>query len=164
MQRIWHLAQLNIARMIGVNINDPLMKDFVAQLDDVNKAAENSKGFVWRLKEDNNNATSIKAFDDDQLIVNMSVWKTIDDLEDFVYKGIHLGVLRRRKEWFSKMKFYTVMWYVPAGNMPLLEEAKNKLKYLEENGSSPQAFDFKRKFAPPEENFLMADLNQFKPK
>ncbi len=148
----WHLAQINIARMIGANINDPLMKDFVAQLDDVNKAAESSKGFVWRLKDDNNNATSIKAFDDDQLIVNMSVWESIEDLEIFVYKSMHAEVLRRRKEWFSKMKFHTVIWYVLYGTIPLLEEAKNKLEYLEKNGSSLYAFDFKHKFAPPLEN------------
>src|SRR5215213_369341 len=143
----WHLAQINIGRMVGANINDPVMKDFVDRLEEVNAVAEKSKGFVWRLKDDNNNATSIKAFDDDQLIVNMSVWESIEDLEAFVYKSSHVEVLRRRKEWFSKMRFYMVMWYLPAGNVPTLEEAKTRLEYLEKNGSSLYAFDFKSKFA-----------------
>ena len=147
----WHLAQLNIARMIGSGINDPIMKDFVDLLDEVNEIAEKSKGFVWRLKDDNNNATSIKAFDDDKFIVNMSVWEGIEDLELFVYKSRHADVLRRRKEWFSKIKFSVVMWYVPVGTMPGLEEAKTRLEYLEQHGSSLYAFDFKQKFAPPTE-------------
>lgn len=134
-----------------------MMKDFVDRLDEVNAVAEKSQGFVWRLKDDNNNATSIKAFDDDQLIVNMSVWESIEDLEAFVYKGSHVEVLRRRKEWFSKMKFYMVMWWVPAGHVPSLEEAKKRLEYLEQNGPLEYAFDFKKRFAPPEnivaENF-----------
>ena len=87
----YHLAQINIGRMIGINIHDPIMKDFVDKLDEVNAVAEKSKGFVWRLKDDNNNATGIKAFDDDQLIVNMSVWESIEDLEAFVG---YLNVLR----------------------------------------------------------------------
>ena len=150
----WHLAQLNIARMIGSGINDPIMKDFVYLLDEVNEIAEKSKGFVWRLKDDNNNATSIKAFDDDKFIINMSVWESIEDLELFVYKSRHADVLRRRKEWFSKIKFSTVMWYVPVGTIPALEEAKSRLEYLEQHGSSLYAFDFKQKFAPPVENII----------
>ena len=126
----WHLAQLNIARMIGTNISDPIMKEFVDRLEEVNAVAEKSKGFLWRLKDENNNATSIKAFDDDQLIVNISVWESIEDLETFVYKGSHVEVLRRRKEWFSKMKFYMVMWYIPTANVPTLEEAKKRLEYM----------------------------------
>lgn len=144
----WHLAQINIAKMIGANISDPLMKDFVDQLDEVNAAAEESKGFVWRLKDDNNNATSINPFEDEQLIVNMSVWESIEDLYAFVYNGRHVEVLKRRKDWFSKMKLFMVMWYVPAGIIPTVEEAKQRLHYLEINGPSPYAFDFKQRFAP----------------
>jgi hypothetical protein len=147
----WHLAQLNIGKMVGMDITDPVMKYFVDQLDEVNALAENSKGFVWRLKDDNNNATSINPFGDQQIIVNMSVWESIEDLESFVYKGRHVDVLRRRKEWFSKMKFYMAMWYVPAGVIPTTQEAIDKLHYLEINGPSPDAFDFKQRFTPPSE-------------
>jgi len=84
----WHLAQLNIARMIGVNIDDPIMSKFVAQLDEVNALAEGSPGFVWRLKDDSNNATSINPYNDNQIIVNLSVWQTLEDLRKFVYSGM----------------------------------------------------------------------------
>ena len=143
----WHLAQINIGRMVGATINDPVMKDFVDLLDEVNEVAEKSKGFVWRLKDDENNATNIKAFDDERMIVNMSVWENVEDLETFVYKSHHVDVLRRRKEWFSRLRFYLVMWWIPAGTIPTLEEAKKRLLYIEQNGPSPFAFDFKCKFA-----------------
>ena len=84
----WHLAQVNIARMIGVNIDDPIMSKFVAQLDEVNALAEGSPGFVWRLKDDSNNATSINPYNDNQIIVNLSVWQTLEDLRKFVYSGM----------------------------------------------------------------------------
>ena len=150
----WHLAQLNIATMLGSDISDPVMKDFVNALDAVNAVAENSPGFVWRLKDDSNNATNINPFGDSRIIVNMSVWESIEDLEAFVYKSQHADVLRRRKEWFSKMKLYMVMWYVPAGTVPSIDEAKSKLYQLESNGPSPHAFDLRNRFSPPQAEVL----------
>lgn len=145
----FHLAQVNIGTMLGGSIQDPIMKDFVDQLDDVNAVAEKSVGFVWRLKDDSNNATNIKVFEDDKIIVNLSVWQTVEHLHAFVYQGSHLAVLRRRKEWFSKMKFFMALWYVPVGTIPTLEEARQRLAYLEQHGPTPFAFDFKKTFAPP---------------
>jgi len=155
----WHLAQINIGRMVGATINDPVMKDFVDLLDEVNEVAEKSKGFVWRLKDDENNATNIKAFDDERMIVNMSVWENVEDLETFVYKSRHVDVLRRRKEWFSRLRFYMVMWWIPAGTIPTLEEAKKRLLHIEQNGPSPFAFDFKCRFAPPSEDFAAGKIS-----
>lgn len=145
----FHLAQINIGKMLGTTIQDPIMKDFVNQLEEINKLAESSKGFVWRLKDEANNATNIKAFDDEQIIVNMSVWETAEDLESYVYSGRHLEVLKRRKEWFSKLKMFMALWYIPAASVPTVEEAKKRLLHLEQNGATPFAFDFKRRFAPP---------------
>jgi Domain of unknown function (DUF3291) len=88
----YHLAQINIARMKGVNIEDPIMKDFVDMLDEINALAESSKGFVWRLKGDGNSATDLNPFDDDQIIVNMSVWEDIDALKAYVYDSKHVEV------------------------------------------------------------------------
>src|SRR5688572_22166846 len=98
----FHLAQLNIARMLAP-IDSPVMADFVANLDRINSVAENSKGFVWRLKDDSNNATSIRIFDDDFLIVNMSVWQSVDALFRYVYNSDHTEIFKRRTEWFEKM-------------------------------------------------------------
>jgi hypothetical protein len=142
------LAQLNIARMTGVDMNDPIMVDFVAQLDEVNNLAENTEGFVWRLKDEaSGNALGFNPFDDVQLIVNMSVWQDIAALENFVFHGRHLEVMRRRREWFQRFgKAYMVLWWIPEGHKPTLEEANERLAYLQEHGPSAYAFDFRNKF------------------
>lgn len=143
------LAQLNIARMKGVDMNDPIMIDFVAQLDEVNGLAESSAGFVWRLKDDSGNATNFNPFDDVQLIVNMSVWENIEALEHFVFNGRHLEVMRRRREWFQRFGIaFMVLWWVPEGHEPTLEEANERLDYLQTHGATTYAFDFRNKFEP----------------
>lgn len=141
------LAQLNISRMISANIQDTLMADFVAQLDRINQLAESSKGFVWRLKDEGGNATSIQPFDDERIIVNMSVWESMDDLMEYVFKSAHSAVMRDRNKWFEKFgKASTVFWYIDEGHTPSLEEAKERLEYLQKNGASEYAFDFKNKY------------------
>lgn len=143
-----HLAQINIARIIAP-MDSPEMADFVNNLDRINTLAEKSPGFVWRLKDDSNNATSIKIFDDDFIIVNMSVWKSIDDLFNYVYKSDHLAFFKRRQEWFHKMtEAYMAMWYVPENQIPSPEEGKERLMYLRKHGDTPHAFTFRKRFAP----------------
>ncbi len=144
-----HIAQLNIARMIGANINDPVMKDFVAQLDSINALAENSEGFIWRLKDKCNNATAYNPYNDDRLIINFSVWKNAEHLKNFVYKSLHVHVMKDRKKWFEKFeKAYYVLWHVPAGTIPSLDEAVERLAYLQRHGASEYAFDFSNIFLP----------------
>jgi hypothetical protein len=146
----WHLAQINIGRITGVNMNDPVMKTFIDQLDEINALAEGSKGFIWRLKDESNNATSLNPFGDDRIIVNMSVWESMEDLQTYIYKGRHAEVLRNRKEWFVNFgKPYTAFWYVPAGQYPTVDEAITRLTFLQENGPSEYAFDFKTRFPAP---------------
>src|SRR5258705_11355411 len=109
----FYLAQINIAKMLAP-IDSPVMAEFVVNLDNINALAENSKGFNWRLKVDNNNATSIKIFDDDFLIVNMSVWKNTESLFQFVYQTNHVEIFKRRREWFEKMpEMHMALWYIP---------------------------------------------------
>lgn len=144
------IAQINIAKMKGVNINDPIMKEFVDNLDGVNAIAESSPGFVWRLKDEGNNATSLNPYDDEQIIINVSVWESIEDLENFMYKTFHADFLKRRREWFQRFgKVYTAMWWIPAGQFPTIQEAVGKLDDLEKVGASEEAFDFKTKFPKP---------------
>ena len=148
--RRWHLAQINVARMIEDSIDHPAMKNFVAQLDEVNALAESSTGFVWRLKDEKNNATSLNPYNDNRVIVNMSVWETLDHLKDFIYHGRHADVLRSRRDWFVNFgKPFTAMWYIPAGHIPTVEEAMERLELLQKNGPTPLAFDFKTKFTAP---------------
>jgi hypothetical protein len=144
----FHLAQLNIATM-KYPLENERMAGFVNRLDEINTLAEDSPGFVWRLKDESGNATGISAFSDPMLIVNMSVWESPDLLKTYVYKSMHVEVMRSRKEWFHLMKdAYYVMWWIPAGHIPTVEEAKEKLELLREKGPSPEAFDFKNIFEP----------------
>ena len=106
----WHLAQINIAKMIGATINDPIMEKFVAQLNEVNSLAEGSPGFVWRLKDDTNNATNINPYHDDRIIVNMSVWESLEHLKLFVYQGRHAEVLRKKRDWFVNNIYTLDRW------------------------------------------------------
>jgi hypothetical protein len=145
----YHLAQINIARMLSP-IDDPLMADFVAQLAPVNALADASPGFVWRLQSDSGDATSIKVYDDEMIIVNLTVWESTDALRDFVYKNAHYGVLRERKRWFNKIDgLYYAMWWLPAGELPSIEEARERLDYLRQHGDSDYAFSFKHLFPMP---------------
>ncbi|KAA1243088.1 DUF3291 domain-containing protein [Aquimarina sp. RZ0] len=140
------LAQINIAEMLAP-IDDPIMKDFVDNLDRINELAEQSQGFVWRLKEEEGNATAITIFDNLFLIINMSVWENIETLFDFVYKTAHADILKRKKEWFHKMpKMHMAFWYIENGHIPTPDEAKERLYYLQEHGETPYAFSFKNKF------------------
>ncbi|RWY57123.1 DUF3291 domain-containing protein [Mucilaginibacter gilvus] len=139
-----NLAQINIGKIKGADINDPVMIDFVNQLDEINSLAEHSKGFVWRLKGDYNNATDANAFDDVQIIINMSVWEKVDDLKDYVYNTKHRELLKNKRQWFEKLdRVFMVLWYIPQGHIPTIDEAKARLDYLQKHGPTPFAFDFK---------------------
>jgi len=147
--RKWHIAQLNIARMLGKNIDDPIMTEFVAQLDNINALAEQSKGFIWRLKSGDGNATSYNPYGDERIIINFSVWQTAEDLKDFVFKSAHTAVMRDRKKWFENFgQAYYVVWNIPAGYIPSLEEAIGRLACLQQNGATDDAFDLKNIFKP----------------
>jgi hypothetical protein len=145
-----HLAQLNIARF-RLPLDDPAMAGFVAALDPLNAVADAAPGFVWRLQTEEGNATSIHAFEDDLMLINMSVWESADALAGYVYGPDHVAVMRRRREWAQRMEeAYLVLWWVPAGWIPTIEEAKDRLEHLRRHGPTPQAFTFKKRFSPDE--------------
>jgi GAF domain-containing protein len=128
----YHLAQVNIARM-RAPLESPIMADFVAQLDAINALADGSPGFVWRLQSDDGNATALRPFDDDFILVNMSLWESIEDLRAYVFKSAHAAVMRRRREWFEQFgSTYVALWWVEAGHLPTVGEAKQRLRHLEE--------------------------------
>jgi Domain of unknown function (DUF3291) len=145
----FHIAQLNIGRIRGP-IDSPIMAEFVALLDPVNAVADASPGFVWRLQTEDGNATAVRPYEDDSIAVNMSVWESIDDLAAFVYRSGHVDVMRRRREWFVPIKPYMVLWWVPAGELPTIEEAQERLDHLRVHGPTPYAFTFKACFPSPD--------------
>ncbi len=149
MTKNYHLAQINIARMLAP-IDDPVMSDFVANLPNINALAEQSPGFVWRLQSDSGDATSIKVYDDDRIIVNLTVWESPAALRAYVYKSDHYEFLRDRKRWFEKFDGpYYALWWVSAGHIPSTDEGKERLEHLRTHGESDYSFSFKTEFPAP---------------
>ena len=160
----FHLAQLNIARM-RTPLEHPAMADFVARLDEINALADTAPGFVWRLKTDaGGNATYLRPYDDDRILFNMSVWESVEHLRRFVYGTMHVEVMRRREAWFEKFDgAFMALWWVPAGHVPGIDEAKRRLAHLDAHGPTQFAFTFRSVF-PADEAFQRSiDWSAFKP-
>src|SRR6201988_828890 len=137
-----HLAQLNIGRL-RYPTDDPRMADFMNNLDFVNGIAERTPGFVWRLKDESNNATAIRPFADPDTAVNLSVWESMAALERFVWQTVHKRFYGRRQEWFEHFEGPSyVLWWVPVGHRPSVEEAVARIEHLKQHGPSDHAFDW----------------------
>lgn len=147
----YELAQLNIGIIKGP-IDGPVMAEFVANLDPINALAERTPGFVWRFQTEEGNATSVRPYpENESMAVNMSVWKNVDSLRLFVFHSEHVAIMRRRREWFEKMdEAFLVLWWVPKGHRPTVEEAKNRLELLRRKGPTAEAFTFRQAYPPPD--------------
>lgn len=146
---LWHIAQLNVARLLHP-IDHPATSEFVALLDPINQLAEDSPGFVWRLQDESGNATEIDVFGDPLVIINLSVWESIESFRAYVYKSAHLDVLRRRAEWFDGHEApHLVLWWVPAGHQPTTARAIERLTHLRDHGPTAAAFTVRDRYPPP---------------
>lgn len=145
-----HLAQVNIATL-RAPLHDPQMADFVAQINYVNSVADTDPGFVWRLRaEGADDATAIRAFDDDRILITLTVWKSLEALSNYVYRGAHAGVMRDRRRWFEKAEHpILALWWVPVNHSPTVDEGKERLDYLRCHGSTTHAFSFGKPFPSP---------------
>ncbi len=158
-----HIAEVNVARM-RAPLEDPMMREFVGRLAEINALADGSPGFVWRLQTAAGNATYLRPYDDDRILFNLSVWESIAQLKDYTYKSGHREVLQRRADWFEKFDAPAMaMWWVPAGHRPSVDEAKKRLDSLQKYGASPFAFTFRQTFPPDEEYVASIDWTQFAP-
>jgi hypothetical protein len=126
-----------------------VMAGFKAALDPINALADQAPGFVWRLQTEDGDATAIRPYDDERMMVNMSVWDSIESLRAFVYTSGHTSVMRLRQQWFEKLESYLVLWWVPNGHTPTVEEAKERLEHLKRYGPTPHAFTFRVSFPAP---------------
>ena len=154
----FHLAQLNLARLLHP-LTDPRIQDFVDGLEHINALAERSEGFVWRLKSDSGNATDVHHpwSEDPFILVNMSVWKRPEDLKQYVYRSGHMEYFQNRAAWFEKpTKPHYVLWWVPQGHIPGLEEARDRLEHYRRHGATPYAFWFGSLFPAPAEAIVRA--------
>jgi hypothetical protein len=143
-----HLAQVNIGRL-RAPLDAPEIADFVAGLESINALADASPGFVWRLQDETGDATSIRPFGDDSILVNMSVWASFEALRAYVYDSEHVAYMRRRREWFTKLESALLaLWWIPAGTLPTTMDARERLDHLDAHGPTPLAFTFRRAFTP----------------
>jgi hypothetical protein len=142
------LAQINIAKLLAP-IDSPLLADFVADLDRINGLAEQSPGFVWRLKDDSGNATHLDPFNDKSLIVNISVWESVAHLKNFAYRSDHLEVFVKRAKWFERMaEAHLALWWIEGDDFPDAVAGRDRLLHLRAHGDTPHAFSFRKIFDP----------------
>jgi hypothetical protein len=150
------LAQVNVGRLLAP-VDSPLIAGFVALLDDVNAVADAAPGFVWRLQTEDGNSMALRAFESDAegadggILINMSVWESVETLGAFVYGDMHRAVLRRRREWFERMTdAYMAAWWIPRGHIPTIALAEDRVRYLRARGPTPYAFTLREHFPPPD--------------
>ena len=145
----YHLAQINIGRVLAPP-DDPKLAEFMAQLDTINALAEATPGFVWRLQSDSGNATDIVYNDDPFVLLNMSVWESVEALQSYVYQSAHTRVMRDRAKWFEKMTApYYCLWWIPAGHIPTVAEGRERLEHFQRHGPTEYSFWFKEPFPAP---------------
>lgn len=143
----FQLAQLNIARM-RTQRDDPAMQAFNDNLDRINALADAAPGFVWRMAGDGSDEPGGRPFGP-EILANLSVWRDVASLKDYAFRGAHADIMKRRHEWFQRIEeAVVVLWWIPAGHLPSLHEARARLEYLRVNGPSSQAFNFRQTFPP----------------
>lgn len=147
----YYLAQVNTATL-RAPLDDPSMVDFVSQIRAVNAIADRDPGFVWRLRaEGAEDATDIRAFEDERILITLTVWKSLEALSNYVYKGGHAAMMRDRRRWFERAEQpILALWWIPVGHLPTVTEAKERLEHLRSHGSTPYAFSFSKPFASPD--------------
>ncbi|MEP7243007.1 MAG: DUF3291 domain-containing protein [Gammaproteobacteria bacterium] len=151
MTQKFQLAQCNVGRAKAA-VDSEVMAGFAARLADINAVADSAPGFVWRFQTEAGDATSVQAFEDNLILFNMSVWESPQDLRSFVYRSDHANVMRQRRSWFEHFDgVYLVLWWVPAGHIPTVDEAKQRLAHLQRHGESDHAFSFARLFPSPDQ-------------
>ena len=149
------LAQVNVSRLLAP-LDSPLLRDFMAALDEVNAEGDAAPGFRWRLQTEDGNATSVRAFgwdagDSHGVIVNLTTWRSVEALAGFVFSGRHLEIMRRRRQWFERaVEPMTALWWVPEGHRPSTDEAEERVRHLRRWGPTAEAFTFRTAFPPPD--------------
>ena len=145
----WQLAQFNIARAVAA-MDSPAMSGFIAELQRINELADRAPGFVWRYEGPSVSEPSAVAGDDPLMLLNLSVWSTVESLYDYVYRSEHGKQMVHRRRWFERAGApQIVLWWVQAGTRPSLDEGMARLTSLRQSGPSRDAFTFKARFPQP---------------
>lgn len=145
----FQLAQLNCA-VPRYEKEDPRFAGFVDFLDEINGLGDSSTGWVWRLKDDANDAMAFRLDAAPDMLFNVTVWENVESLHAFVFRTKHVEFFKRRDEWFVPQPLpTTVLWWVPAGHQPDVAEAWDRLTMLRDHGPTPDAFTFQKRFPNP---------------
>jgi len=146
----WQIAQVNVARL-NAPLDHPSIDEFRNALERINLLGESQPGFVWRAKGAGFDATDCRVFDDPEILINATVWQSIEHLAAFAYRTEHRDFVRRRLEWFEQPReAFQAIWWVPEGRIPTLDECVERLLHLRRHGPTPFAFDFRTRFPAPE--------------
>ncbi len=139
----YHLAELNVGRLVS-DTDDPRVAEFMAALDRINGLGKRMPGFVWMMEgsgEPGTGNTESKIGGDPRYVANLTVWEDVETLEQFVWNTVHRQFYERRQEWFEVLgEMHFVMWWVPVGHRPTLDEALERLEMRRSNGDSDEAF------------------------
>jgi hypothetical protein len=149
----FHLAQVNIAWMHGAP-QDPVMSGLASRIDEINRLAEESQGFVWRLPASQANLESLQPFEvdfpgfhRDRLFYNMSVWESLEDLRSYTFLSTHAELLNERHRWVDSIVGASVaLWWIPIGHRPTIEESAERLRSVRQHGPTPYAFTIRKAF------------------
>lgn len=146
----FHLAQVNIA-MMRAPMTDPSMAGFVARLVEIQTLADESRGFIWRFKdEEYGSDVYTSLFNNESILFNMTVWESAEALKNYTYRSAHGELVRDRHKWFERFHGpYLALWWIPAGHIPTAVEAKARLDHLGAHGDTEFAFTFRRLFPAP---------------
>lgn len=131
------------------SLEDPVMEGFVARLDPLNEIADGSAGFIWRYVTEDGDTTEAEVFDDELVLFNMSVWESVEALEEYAYQSNHIEAVRQRTKWFERpSRSPFVLWWIEAGHIPTVQEARERFDRLWQDGPSADAFTFRHRFPP----------------
>ncbi|MBV8954970.1 MAG: DUF3291 domain-containing protein [Solirubrobacterales bacterium] len=153
----FHLAHVNIA-LARAPFDSDLLSEFMARLDPINALADRRQASSGACRPEDGNSIAVRGFDNDRMIVNLSVWESIDHLTTFVYRSAHTEIMRRRREWFDRTGVHLALWWVPAGHLPTVAEAEERLAHLRKRGPTPYAFTFNRRFLGVDRLEINAEL------
>ena len=143
-----HLAEFNIGTL-KYDWEDPRVADFLNNLDRIYALAARSPGYVWHLDGD---AMEAEQLDADGVLggnprtaSTLSVWENPEALEHFTFNTLHKQFYDRKTEWYDDAEqgwggHRLVMWWVPEGHHPDINEAAARLDHLVRNGDTDHAF------------------------
>src|SRR5262245_44990338 len=139
MDTTYDLAQVNVMR-VKAPLDSPALAAFIAAIDPINAIADAAPGFIWRLKNAYDGESPLRLFDDDTVLVNMSTWRSLEALTDYVYRTDHVEIMRRRREFALPIaEAYLALWWVARGHVPTVAEAEERLRHLRAHGPTPFA-------------------------